>query len=372
VGQGWTNSGTFTDGSGKVTFTATSGTLSIDPGGDAFYDLTFGNAASTAEWDIGADIDIDGDLSIAYGTVDLTSAYNINTAGAVSISSGASYTKSTGTWTFDGTGSNNYTDSNGTKENLGNVKIDAESSTRTVALLSDIVMDNLTIEADGVFSMSTYDVQIGNTSTGSVGDINVTSGGSSSQSASGTVTVLSASGTTQWNGAGEFDAYNLTIGNGTTFIIDNETNDLVLDIANDFTISSSAEFQASSTANFNIKGSYTNSGTFTSNSGKVTLDDTDGGEQLSGTMTGSTGQFYDLEFNDGATSGAWSFQAAATITNDFTITGGSVTAPSGTLTIGGDFSNQDSFSHNSPRVQPWIMQGQLLLIISRLVRAINQ
>jgi hypothetical protein len=67
-------------------------------------------------------------------------------------------------------------------------------------------------------------------------------------------------------------------------------------------------------------------------------------------MTG-TSSFYDLVFDDGGNSGAWTFAAnPATVTRDFTITGGAITAPSTTLTIAEDFTNNDTFAANAGTV----------------------
>jgi fibronectin-binding autotransporter adhesin len=238
VGGSWTNTatGVFTSGSGKIIFTATSGTESINAQGDGFYDLTLGETSGSAQWDLASAIDINGDLLIDYGTLNQAGAYNVNTAGAVQINANGNYSKNTGTWMFDGTGSFNYTDNRGTKANLGTVSIDATSSTRTVSMQTAMAVMNLSVAADGVLTMGSNDLTVGTASDASSGDINVTSGGSTSQS-SGTVTVLSASGTTQWNGSGTFTASNLTIGSGaTTFTIDNDTGDLPLNLASTFTI----------------------------------------------------------------------------------------------------------------------------------------
>jgi parallel beta-helix repeat protein len=148
------------------------------------------------------------------------------------------------------------------------------------------------------------------------------------------VTVLSASGTTQWNGAGEFDAYNLTIGDTTTtFTIDNETNDLVLDIGNDFTVSTDATFQASSTASFAVAGSWVNNGTFTDNLGTVTFDDTsgDGAETLSGRLNNAvtSSAFNKVDFN--GSGGAWTIQDAMKVSADATDT---FLVQQGTVTLG--------------------------------------
>jgi len=349
VGGSWANSGSFTEGLGKVTFTADSGTHTVNNGSSDFYDLTFGDSASTAEWDATSALDIDGDLSLAYGTLDINGSNTVNLAGVLSFSSGTTYSKSTGAFTFDDTGSHNYTDSTAGIQSLGDVIIDAESSTRTVTLTTDIEMDNLTIATDGVFAMSTNDVTIGDDNDASSGDINVTGSGASSQFANGTVTILSDSGTTQWNGAGTFTAYNLNIGDGSnTFTIDNETNDLNLNIIASFTITTNAIFSASSTANFTVK-EWTNNGIFTANEGLVRAFSEGGSPAFAGTMTGSSA-FYNLEFDDEDNDVDWSFSANATVTNDFTITGGTITAPAGTLSVGHDFDNDDTFVNNSGTV----------------------
>jgi hypothetical protein len=123
-----------------------------------------------------------------------------------------------------------------------------------------------------------------------------------------------------------------------------------LDADNNFTITDGTVDANGQT--INIGNNYSNSGTFTANSGTVIMDAQDAGNTLSGTMTGSS-SFYALEFDDSVSSGAWSFGSNnATVTNNFTITGGTVTAPGSgyTLTIGANFTNGDGFTHNSGEV----------------------
>lgn len=125
----------------------------------------------------------------------------------------------------------------------------------------------------------------------------------------------------------------------------------LMDVDNNFTISNGT-FDGNGQT-INIGNNYSNSGVYTAGTnGKVIMDAQDAGNTLGGTMTGSS-SFYDLEFDDSATTGAWSFGAnSATVTHDFIITGGAVTAPASgqTLTISEDFTNSDSFTHNSGTV----------------------
>jgi hypothetical protein len=104
------------------------------------------------------------------------------------------------------------------------------------------------------------------------------------------------------------------------------------------------------TANTNaitVNGSWQNDGSFGAGTSGVTMNSTTTGRTLSGTMTGGSA-FYDLTFN--GSGGAWSFSAAAETDRDFIITAGTVTAPSGNLTIARNFTNNGAFTHNSGTV----------------------
>jgi hypothetical protein len=96
-----------------------------------------------------------------------------------------------------------------------------------------------------------------------------------------------------------------------------------------------------------VNGNWQNDGTFTAGTSSLTMNSTTTGRTLSGAMTGSSA-FYDLTFN--GSGGAWSFSAAAETDRDFIITAGSVTAPSGNLTVARNFTNNGTFTHNSGTV----------------------
>ncbi|HUD20551.1 MAG TPA: LamG-like jellyroll fold domain-containing protein [Candidatus Saccharimonadales bacterium] len=119
------------------------------------------------------------------------------------------------------------------------------------------------------------------------------------------------------------------------------------------TYSGDVEIKSGATLNMagsalNISGNYTNGGTFTAGANTTTFTSTTTGKTLSGTMT-SPSNFNILVFN--GSGGAWSFGAnSATTSSDLTITAGTVTAPSTTLSIGGNYSNSGTFTHNSGTV----------------------
>ena len=101
--------------------------------------------------------------------------------------------------------------------------------------------------------------------------------------------------------------------------------------------------------NIALGGSWTNNGSFTCGTGTVTFNATTAGNTLNGNMTGSN-QFNNVTFINAA--GAWSFGAnSADVGGNFTITSGTVTAPSTILQVAGNFVHTaGTFTHNSGTV----------------------
>lgn len=119
----WTNNGTFnTSTTGEVTFNSTTADQTVKPGGDSFPDLILKNTGFSIN--IYDNIDIDGDLTLTTGTLDLnTRDQNVNIDGNVVIANGATWTKGDGTVTFDG-GAQTFTDNNGSASNIGDILVD--------------------------------------------------------------------------------------------------------------------------------------------------------------------------------------------------------------------------------------------------------
>jgi hypothetical protein len=119
----WTNTGTFnTSTTGEVTFNSTTADQTVKPGGDSFPDLILKNTGFSIN--IYDNIDIDGDLTLTTGTLDLnTRDQNVNIDGNVVIANGATWTKGDGTVTFDG-GAQTFTDNNGSASNIGDILVD--------------------------------------------------------------------------------------------------------------------------------------------------------------------------------------------------------------------------------------------------------
>jgi hypothetical protein len=113
VGGSWSNSGTFTPSGKKVTFTATSGTKTIDNGSSQFYNLELNGSGGTFQPSNNA-ITIANDLTCTAGTLsgtlgitvnggDVTGDCTINMTGGTFTVDGASGTGFGGatTWTFN-------------------------------------------------------------------------------------------------------------------------------------------------------------------------------------------------------------------------------------------------------------------------------
>jgi len=95
LGGDWSNSGSFTEGSNRVTFNAAAGTFDIDNGSDSFYDLRIysGSGTGTATFRLQDNIDISNDLTILKGILDLspdggTSSYDLSVDNRFSNSGG--------------------------------------------------------------------------------------------------------------------------------------------------------------------------------------------------------------------------------------------------------------------------------------------
>jgi len=95
----------------------------------------------------------------------------------------------------------------------------------------------------------------------------------------------------------------------------------------------------------NVAGNWTNiGGAFTPRSGTVTLNGTASGKTIT-----SRQQAFNLLTMNGS-GGAWTVQDATTVSNNLTLTTGTFTGPSGILSVGGDFNNAATFTHNSGTV----------------------
>jgi fibronectin-binding autotransporter adhesin len=147
--------------------------------------------------------------------------------------------------------------------------------------------------------------------------------------------VFTSSGSSRTIDTNDLDLFNITF-NGTGSWIITNSNTVV---GNDFTITQGAV--TLSTGTTTIGGSFMNNGgSFSYNGGSVNFT-----SSIAETIRVNGSTFGTTTFNG---SGSWVYQdSAATSTGNLTILQGSVTAPSGVLTVGGDFINNDTFAHNT-------------------------
>lgn len=85
VGGSWTNSGTFTNSSGSITFDATDTDNTISTGGASFNNLTFNGTGGL--WSLSSDLTVAGTLTITAGTLD-ANGFNISVTGTFTVQSG--------------------------------------------------------------------------------------------------------------------------------------------------------------------------------------------------------------------------------------------------------------------------------------------
>ncbi|MEI7595531.1 MAG: choice-of-anchor J domain-containing protein [Bacteroidota bacterium] len=101
----WDNNGTFNPNSGILNFTGTASNQTIDNGSSALYTLNINKASGTVQVTT-ANLDINGNFTISSGSFD-ANTYNLNVAG--NWSNSGTFIPSTGTVTFDGTGTSTIT-----------------------------------------------------------------------------------------------------------------------------------------------------------------------------------------------------------------------------------------------------------------------
>ncbi|MEK7535302.1 MAG: hypothetical protein AAB563_02790, partial [Patescibacteria group bacterium] len=334
IGGNYSNSGTFTHSSGTVTFDATdigntlSGTLS---GSSAFNALVFNG--SGGEWTPSAAVAIANDLTVIAGT--LLGTQNIAVSGG-GVAGNGSINLTGGTFTL--TGNDTFGgDTAWTFYNLTFGDIATGTSSASAIGSGSITVSNvLTVTVKTGLGCIKNLLTAGSktwTLSGTTGTPLVVDGTLTPSTSTITFTGNNAGGNTNVPGSGaacgDATYYNLTLNNASeTYAVSGTTN---LTVNNNLTITAGTFTAGSGTTT--VKGNFANSGTFTANSGTVTLSGTST-QTLSGTMT-TTSAFYDLTITN--TSGTvasdcertgWvagvDFDAAATVTNNYTIAVASV------------------------------------------------
>jgi len=332
VSGSWDNNGGFVAGTGVVVFTATSSEETIDSTGAAtssFHQVTFGFSSGNATWTPVTALDVNGALSVSYGTYH-AGGLPITVAGNLVIGANGTWDTGSATTTLDGTGLATIADSS-IGQDLGIVSVSGTS--KTVRLQTPAIVTDLWIAAGNTFDVTANDYALE-----VQGDF-VNTGNFTAQE--GTVT-FTATTTGRVVSPGPSEFYNLTfngVGGNWAFPVTD------LSVGNDLAITNGTVVAPVGT--LTVGGDFTADATFVHNNGTVRLSS----NTVGNVVTPGSNPFYNLTFFGG--SGTWSFgQNYATTSNNFDILSGAVTLPATHLYVAGDFENEaGSFSHNHGEVQ---------------------
>jgi len=334
VSGAWEQYGTFTTGASTIIFTATTSSFIIDNATTSlqFHNVTFGETSGTATWSVVKPIVTSGTFAVDRGTFSRGTS-SISVAGNLRLGNGGSVS-GIGTTTFNGSGSNTWTDQNATPVDIGYAVVDGTA--KTVTLGSNVTAQTVTIGSDDTLNAS-----------GSGYNLNVYRQWVNNNAfipQSGTVTFIGTSTGSISRGASSFN--NVTFsGVGGTWSFTTPT------LALNGTMTIATGTVTLPTGTTTIAGSFTNSGgTFLHNNGEVRMTSTAGGRTITQGATPFLNNFNDIVFTG---TGAWSFtETRATTTGEFRITAGTVTFPSTQLTVGEDFlvTGTGAFAHNNGEV----------------------
>jgi hypothetical protein len=97
------------------------------------------------------------------------------------------------------------------------------------------------------------------------------------------------------------------------------------------------------TSTVSVAGNWTNSGTFTAGTSTVRMTGT-GSRTISGTISGASGRFNNLNFT--GVGGSWTNSSTLAVTGNLSISSGATLSPGGTINIGGNYTNSGNFTHN--------------------------
>ncbi len=329
VSGNWLNSGSFAARFGTVTFNAGVGIIqTINSGGtnantQAFKNLTHSGAGTlqlvTNSLKVGATFNNNA------GTFDMN-AKNMNVGGAFVLGAGTTFLKG-GTVTLETATAAVITDSNATKQDLGNLTIGDGVNTKTVTLGSLIAVTNLTISLNGTLDASNSNYVI------TVSGNWLNSGTFTSRS--GTVTFnATTTGKTITSGSVGSSFYGLTfngVGGGWT-LQDNMTVSNVLTITAGTLDASSKIITLSGTTGT----PFVNSGTFTASASSIKYT----GNNLNGNTTVANVTYNNLILDAAET---FVLAGITTVNGNLTITAGTLDVVSYALTVGGNLSNSGTF-----------------------------
>ena len=339
-------SGTFTPGTGTVTY---NGTVEQTVAGVTYNNFTVNNTIGNASIPAGSAFTIGGNLSILSGQLEIDTS-TITILGDVTLSPGATldcdgvtinaagnwtnggtYLSTTGTVFMNGSGTQNI--STGTFNNL---TINKPSGVANL-VGNNTLAGNLTIQ-QGVFNLSTYTLNRQSTGGSFAMSAGTTlqTGGSNNFPSNYSTNTLDAASTVLYNGSTTQSIAAVTYGslsfsNGGS---NAKTQLANLSVTGDLLINSGATFNSGGFSNA-LSGNWTNSGTFTASTGTVILNG------VSKIITGNT------TFNSVTVNGSYTDGGSNMIFNGlFWVTTGASYISSATTTFNGDLTNNGTLVGN--------------------------
>jgi len=317
VSTNWAVSGgTFTAGTGTVTLDSTSTGRTIQTNGTSFYKLTLNG--SGGGWTLSDALDVDNNLTITNGTLDVSSSSNYGITVGGAWTNNGTFTARSGRVTFDGTAAQNLNGGGtGSTKIFYNVTISNTSGDIDMITSAAKIDGTLTINSSASFDLNDQNLTLATLDN---------NGTLKLQGGQTTVTITNMdtdSGTVQYTGTSSYtgliagNSYNsLSIGGSGTWTLNAN-----LDVNGNLTLTTAAGKLDVSTSNYsiNVARNWANLGssTFTAQNGRVTFDGT-AAQNLNGGGISSTKAFYNVTVSN--TSGDIDLATAATqITGTLTI-----------------------------------------------------
>ena len=328
VGGNWSNSDTFTPGANTVTFNKSTGTQTLNSGGvgagKLFNNVTHSGAGSLQLTT--NSLNIDGNLINSAGTldsnsIDMTLAGNYN-------STGGTVTTGSSTVTFDGAVAQSITSASQPFYNL--------TLNNTGSGTGDDITPADALDINGTLTITDGQLRLdtNNINTTIAGDLSIASGGTLTKG-TGTTTfdgsltastlTDSASGGPQNLGAVVITKNNIILPTANLLTLNTNTNVAGMSISADNILDANGQNIADS-------GNWTNSGTFTANTGTVTFNAGSSGKTLAGNMT-DTSAFNNITFDNA--SGSWTLSDNIKVASVLNINAGTLNASSKIIELNG-------------------------------------
>ncbi len=322
---------TFNVASSTINYTGSGATVTCT--GASYGNLGLLPASTTAQTICTAasqTLNVTGNLTIGDGTnagaTAATRNPTINIGGDMTIAANATYTKGTGTTTFQKGGSQTLTD-NTSGQDLGIVKVSASTTNTTLLLAGSPRVTTLTVDSSQTLNAATATLTILGTSSPVTmnGTFTASTSTVSFKGTTGTTSIPSltyynldfspASGNPEYRLATTTLTVNnnLTTGGAGNALVSAKASNTPISISGSLTIASGDTFSAATSATTTLVGNLTNAGTFTHNSGLIVFSPT-----ATSTITSSSSMaFYNLSI----TSAAKELRFMASSTVVFTIAG---------------------------------------------------